>query len=42
VAIWKPADGPFWRNPWWGQTHDRINIAIIVALLLFMLWKSFP
>jgi hypothetical protein len=41
MPTWKPENGPWWRNTWWGKTHDAINVTLVVALLLFMLWNSF-
>jgi hypothetical protein len=32
--------GPWWANSWWGKTHTTVNISIVVALLLLMLWKA--
>lgn len=33
--------GPWFSNTRWGKWHTRINVSVVVALLLFMLWKSF-
>jgi hypothetical protein len=33
--------GPWFSNTRWGKMHFRINASLIIALLLFMLWKSF-
>ena len=33
--------GPWFSKTRWGKWSDRINVSIVVALLLFMLWKSF-
>ena len=32
--------GPWFSNTWWGKRTTAVNITIVVALLLFMLWKS--
>jgi hypothetical protein len=33
--------GPWFSTTRWGKWHDRISVSVVVALLLFMLWKSF-
>ena len=33
--------GPWFSKKRWGKWSDRINVAVVVALLLFVLWKSF-
>jgi len=33
--------GPWWSKTWWGRRHDAINVSLLIALLLFLLWKSF-
>jgi hypothetical protein len=33
--------GPWFSNTWWGKRSDRVNIAFVIAMLCFMLWKSF-
>lgn len=33
--------GPWFGNTWWGKRHFRINVSLVIALLLFLLWKSF-
>jgi len=32
--------GPWWSKTRMGKRHDAVNVGIVVALLLFMLWKS--
>jgi hypothetical protein len=37
---------PWWSitrisGTWWSKRHTAINLTVVVALLLFMLWKSF-
>jgi hypothetical protein len=33
--------GPWFSNTSWGKRHTAINVALLVALLLFIAWKSF-
>jgi hypothetical protein len=33
--------GPWFGNTWWGKRHFKINVSLVIALLLFLLWKSF-
>jgi hypothetical protein len=33
--------GPWFSNTWWGKRHFKINVSLVIALLLFLLWKSF-
>jgi hypothetical protein len=32
--------GPWWSHTWWGRTTTVINVTIVVALVLFCLWKA--
>jgi hypothetical protein len=32
---------PWFSKTWWGKRHAAINVSLVVALLLFLLWKSF-
>ena len=35
--------GPFWSHTWLGRKTAAVNVAIVVALLLFLAWKTlFP
>jgi hypothetical protein len=29
------------RVVWWGKRHFKINVSLVIAVLLFLLWKSF-
>lgn len=33
--------GPWFSKTRWGKTHGRLNGLIVLAILLFCLWKSF-
>ena len=33
--------GPWFSNTWWGKRHFKINVSLVIALLLFLSWKSF-
>jgi hypothetical protein len=33
-------NGPWWMNTWWGRGTAIVNVSIVIALLLLMLWKS--
>ena len=33
--------GPWFSSTWWGKRHFTINVVLVIALLLFLLWKSF-
>jgi hypothetical protein len=33
--------GPWFSSTWWGKRHLKINVSLLIALLLFLLWKSF-
>jgi hypothetical protein len=33
-------NGPWSANTWWGKRATTVNISIVVALLLLMLWKA--
>jgi hypothetical protein len=33
--------GPWFSNTWWGKRHFKINVSLVIALLLFLWWKSF-
>ncbi len=35
-----PRSSPRWSNTWWGKRTTVINITIVVAVLLFCLWKT--
>jgi hypothetical protein len=32
--------GPWFSNTWWGKRHAAISYSLVVAMLLFLLWKS--
>lgn len=35
--------GPWWAKTWWGRRTTAINIGLVIAVLLFIVWKSlFP
>ena len=43
MRLWKPEDGPWWRNTPWGRRKDAISIILLAGILLLMLWKAiFP
>jgi hypothetical protein len=33
--------GPWFSTTWLGKWHSKINVSLIVALFLFITWKSF-
>jgi hypothetical protein len=33
--------GPWFSNTQWGKRHAAVSVSLVVALLLFILWKSF-
>jgi len=33
--------GPWGSNTWWGKRTAAINVAIVVAVLLFLAWRTF-
>jgi hypothetical protein len=33
--------GPWFSNTGRGKRHFKINVSLVIALLLFLLWKSF-
>jgi hypothetical protein len=32
--------GPWFSKAWWGKSHAAINVTLVIALLLFMLWNT--
>jgi hypothetical protein len=38
TEAYKP--GSWWSNTSWGKRTTAVNLFIVVALLLFMLWKA--
>ena len=30
-----------WTNRWWGRRTTTVNVTIVVAVVLFCLWKAF-
>jgi hypothetical protein len=32
--------GPWFSGTWWGKRHVRINVALVIGVVLFLLWKS--
>ncbi len=32
--------GPWWSNTTWGQRTARVNISIVVAILVFVVWNT--
>ena len=33
--------GPWFSSTWWGKRHLKINVSLVIALLLLLLWKYF-
>ena len=31
--------GPWWANTWWGKRTTIANLAILAAILAFVVWK---
>ena len=31
---------PRWADQWWWKTHTAVNVTLVVAILLLMLWKA--
>ena len=31
---------PRWADRWWWKTHTAVNVTLVVAILLLMLWKA--
>jgi hypothetical protein len=34
------ADGPWSANTWWGKRTAAVNLAIVAALLAFLIWMA--
>jgi Flp pilus assembly protein protease CpaA len=32
--------GPWWWNTWWGKRTAAINVTIVVAILVFVMWTA--
>jgi hypothetical protein len=32
--------GPWGSNTWWGGRTTVVNVSVVVALLLFVVWKA--
>ena len=32
--------GPWWADTWWGKRTTAVNVSIVVALLVLILWKA--
>jgi hypothetical protein len=41
LAEWLSDVGPWFSKTRLGKTNGRVNGAIVIAILLFCLWKSF-
>ncbi len=33
--------GPWFSNTRWGKRHLAVNVSLVIALLLLLLWTSF-
>jgi dipeptide/tripeptide permease len=32
--------GPWFSNTWWGKRHVVVSVSLVLAIGLFLLWKS--
>jgi len=37
----KQGIGPWWANTWLGKRTTLVNLAIVAAILAFVVWKTF-
>jgi hypothetical protein len=33
--------GPWWARTWWGKRTAAVNITLLAALILLVVWKAF-
>jgi hypothetical protein len=40
IAVMTGKYRPRWADTWWWKTHTAVNVSLVVAILLLMLWKA--